>query len=463
MNPEPDFKPGCSITILLHGVEYSFDSTYPSKNHPTFLFDLGEKLQKMPEAARLAIYGKVCMGHFDAATKALQMLNNSVMHLFDSADGGFSPVGVSKYAGDPEFAKTAEAHRSRVTAIKGARHLGLASAEVQLVQLRKLRIHPLHERIHCKRDISDLVRGIALLGPIQSLIATTSYQVLSGGPCLLACLELGMELVPVRIAVLHEDEIDKFILFANRSPKRTDEELLREYGEYLRIYKELARKRQLAGIALPANLPEGPKGEASDLAAIEVGLCGTTAKRGYAVVIKLDEHERKGETTAVSTVRKALNKSIRAGYLAAARHSWVPPLGLSRRASGGCLRTVKASDNESSTQAEEKEKSETQKLIDAAVLKVSENGNRSSFHFTEVLDETGDKVTKAEIKRWIQINLDAGTLHEFSQGGLFLATRGNLLRKKEEIEEEIRTSQQCLLMVSTLLAKLGDTEWQPAP
>ena len=115
------------------------------------------------------------------------------------------------------------------------------------------------------------------------------------------------------------------------------------------------------------------------------------------------------------------------------------------------------------TQADEaSEKSETEKVIDQAVLKVSENGWRSGFAPEEIMAETAGKVTKTQIKAWINKNLAAGRVKEFSRCLLILDTKGHLVDEYEELKEKQQEVELRMIKIEGLLAVYGEDHWTPA-
>lgn len=468
-NNQEQTKPSsCGVEIFLRGKAYNLICKLPDAKRglPKKLIGIASLVEKLPEDARLELFGMACRGEFIAEANDLVALRASVSSLLDLANGGLNAQSIVKYGDDPGIKKAALAHQATVIGARGTPRSGIAGSEIRYLKVRALRIPPIQRYLYDDRDDAELTLSIATIGLLESLIASTDYILLSGCRRLKACIEIGMALVPVRLVDVPEDDIDEYILDANLYRIKTNAETLREYGRQLPIEQKKASKRQLAGV--PVNSPEGGciKGDARDLAAKKYGLTGSYASNGYAVVQLIDKLEASGHKNEALSVRMALYKSIKAGIDAAKK--------------GGILRsTSKSTEKEEARSlpeensvaddaatlaapvAKDHKKAEEKSRIDEAVTKLSQNGLRTGFDQQEVAAEVGHGVSKAAIKRWFESNIRAWRVHDHGRGIYSCITKGVLLENRKKTEDQLRELQEQLDVIDRGLKEIGGKVWSP--
>jgi ParB-like chromosome segregation protein Spo0J len=171
-----------------------------------------------------------------------------------------------------------------------------------------------------ENEFVALIREHGVTVPLEILPDGT---VLSGHRRRQAAIICGITAVPVIVRhdlVADPLEAERHVILANRHREKTNEQKLREYDRLKAIEAEFAARRMKAGkpVAKPkdptAKVPEGQpkKGEASTIAAKEVGMGRKTAEKGVTVLKAIDAAEKEGDTATATDLRQTVNRSVSA-------------------------------------------------------------------------------------------------------------------------------------------------------
>lgn len=162
-------------------------------------------------------------------------------------------------------------------------------------------------------SLKDSIRKNGLWLPI---ITNKEGIVLDGHNRLKACREIGEE---IRNVIRHfENKLSekKFVIECNLKRRHLNDFQKAELGiPLLEIEKELAKQRQLSGVALSS---DEPKGESRDIVAKKIGMSGTTFERSKKIIESapddVKDNLRSGKTTIskeYKKIRKNEKKQLR--------------------------------------------------------------------------------------------------------------------------------------------------------
>ena len=101
-----------------------------------------------------------------------------------------------------------------------------------IVQINKLKIHEIHEKIYQSNDIEDLKQSIQEFGLLEQLKTNKKFVILSGSRRLQAIKELGYKEVNVRIIDINPDDELQTLISFNKQRVKSSREILNE-AKYL--------------------------------------------------------------------------------------------------------------------------------------------------------------------------------------------------------------------------------------
>lgn len=291
---------------------------------------------------------------FLAEGKLLEIPEDSFAYLLgqchrfvDRDGGGLNPLGKTQFARNAAVMAAADWHRrqhdrqaaisavaSTVASVEPEQGTPLSSVDFgddgespHHVPLENLKPHPRNAEIYAENPDADavLAEQIRQHGLLEPLVITKDYVVISGHRRLRACRDLGLKTALVVVRKVRPDEEFELLLAYNRQREKNNVEKSREFIALREIEAVKAEARQKLGTLLENSPIGSEKGSARDLAARPLGWSGRTAELAAKVVQEIDRHRKDGAPVAdIEAVEAAFNKSIRAGYLAAEKHSWFP-------------------------------------------------------------------------------------------------------------------------------------------
>lgn len=176
------------------------------------------------------------------------------------------------------------------------------------VDIGRLRPHPLSFEIYGDELDGEFVANVKARGIIEPLIATTDDQIISGHRRWQAAKKVGLKAVPVRRFPMEtEDEKTRLLLDSNRQPKKSVEQRLREFEQYLNVESESAKLRQGQRSDIRTNSSTSPPGRARDVAAKKVSLSGSHAETGLKVLDAIVSRQDSDEAPLAEKIRTVLN------------------------------------------------------------------------------------------------------------------------------------------------------------
>jgi protein gp37 len=186
-----------------------------------------------------------------------------------------------------------------------------------------LKSHSLHAEIYNDKHDDKLLKSIENQGILTPLLITKEDVIISGNRRYKAAQELELHELPVIVSELTDDlDIREAIIESNKQRVKTQEQILREYGELKKIEKQRAKQRQGTRTDkgnILENCPGSQQGNARDIAAEKLQGCGIkmsgkTADKGLKVVEAIDGCEESGETDKANKLKVSLNKSIDSAF-----------------------------------------------------------------------------------------------------------------------------------------------------
>jgi len=204
--------------------------------------------------------------------------------------------------------------------------------ELREINLDELKPHPLNVTIYGEQEPDpELVESIKVCGILTPLQVRPDNVIVSGHRRCQAAREAGLSKVPVDVinAAADETSQEEEILEANRQRPKNNEQRIREYVAYKRIEAAKAKQRQGKRTDNVMNSSRGDSnkacGKARDLAAEKVGMAGSTAAHGAAVVGVIDQFKKEGAMQQARDLRELLNeKSIESAYRKGQAEGWIP-------------------------------------------------------------------------------------------------------------------------------------------
>jgi hypothetical protein len=186
-----------------------------------------------------------------------------------------------------------------------------------------LKPHSLHAQIYNDKHDDELLNSIKTQGILTPLLITKEDVIISGNRRYKAAQELKLDELPVTVSELTDDlDIREAIIESNKQRVKTQEQILREYGELRKIEEQRAKQRQGTRTDtgnIPENCPGSTNGNARDIAAAKlqelgIKMCGKTADKGLKVIKAIDECKESGKTDKANELKVLLNKSIDSAF-----------------------------------------------------------------------------------------------------------------------------------------------------
>lgn len=184
-------------------------------------------------------------------------------------------------------------------------------------KLDELEPHPKNAEIYSSDISDDFLRKIERVGILEPLIITLNNVILSGHRRWLAAKKLGLDSVPVRVALVNDDLDEVDVLIAcNDQRVKTFSEKAAEMAEMKKIEEERARRRQVEGkrLDLGENFPEGGIGRSSDIVGKKYGVSGKQVDK----IVTIHEKAKDGDEQARGLMKEldAGKKSVNSAYQA---------------------------------------------------------------------------------------------------------------------------------------------------
>lgn len=111
------------------------------------------------------------------------------------------------------------------------------------VKVNTIEPHPLNKEIYSLSNIEDLVSSIEDVGLLQPIIINQNHQIISGHRRYTAIKELGWNEVEVEQRNINDEEVELYLVHANKQRIKSAGELLAEYHTLRRIHKKQQGKR----------------------------------------------------------------------------------------------------------------------------------------------------------------------------------------------------------------------------
>ena len=106
------------------------------------------------------------------------------------------------------------------------------------VSINQLQPHPKNKEIYSLSNIEDLANSINEIGLLQPIIVNQKNQIISGHRRYEAIKILGWKDADVEVKEIKEEEVEIYIVHANKQRVKKASELLAEYHTLRRIYKK---------------------------------------------------------------------------------------------------------------------------------------------------------------------------------------------------------------------------------
>ncbi|MDB6175055.1 MAG: hypothetical protein JWL59_4366 [Chthoniobacteraceae bacterium] len=201
-----------------------------------------------------------------------------------------------------------------------------AKTKLSSLALSDLKPHPLNQLVYRHVPIDHLAQDIRNHGLQERLMVTPDSTMIDGWRRGGALSYLERTLVPVCVKYLYDaTEIEIAILQANKNREKSNEERLREFGTYMRIFKSGTLADQIKSLEMQGGFAEYEPNFIRDYAAAQVGLQNHEVGPGYALLEALEARRLEIPPDSVATVRTALNSSIAAGVSVAAFLNIISP------------------------------------------------------------------------------------------------------------------------------------------
>lgn len=316
----------------------------------------------------------------------------------------------SSYAGENPVTTDRLANEAPVDPVATAEMDNSTTSTPTVVQVavNDLKPHPMNAAVYGNEAVDEeLAASIKSLGVVAPLHATAEHVVVDGHRRLKAARAAGLATVPVIVLNSGHDALNvvELLLESNRTRSKNNEQRVREFMAYRHIEAERAKARQGQRTDL---LPKSvgsqttiPAGTARDIAAKKVGMAGSTADHGEAVVNVLDRLESKGDTDAVKHLREIFHKKkIETAYKEAINRGWIhvakKPSYKLKAGNAGSEPAGKSSDltGPSELQASTKTPSTPPKVSLEAATNVGDEdtSRRTKFRDFPLQDEIGNTV-----------------------------------------------------------------------
>lgn len=199
------------------------------------------------------------------------------------------------------------------------------------VSLDSLQAHPQNDGLYrdsenrTEAEVEELRSSLEKHGVWEGqVVIHPSMTILSGHRRVILAKQLGIETIKASVAAHLPDNIEdpqvlQFLLNANASRQKTNEEKLREFEMRKAVEAALAKKRQKE-LNNPSSAPgqsarKREKGDSRDIAARKSGLggSGSRAEKASQALQTADKLRKEGETEKADSIVKEINRSLNAG------------------------------------------------------------------------------------------------------------------------------------------------------
>ena len=103
------------------------------------------------------------------------------------------------------------------------------------VKVDTIEPHPLNKQIYSLSNIEDLVSSIKDVGLLQPIIINQNHQIISGHRRYTAIKKLGWNEVEVEQRNINDEEVELYLVHANKQRIKSAGELLAEQGGLITV------------------------------------------------------------------------------------------------------------------------------------------------------------------------------------------------------------------------------------